>query len=371
MATKEETPPPKVECIIHCSDDQGNLVSSNNADSWKALLRAAQIRQYAPVLDLAKDIPEGQMPAAVYYHRNCRSVFTMKKDLDRILQKEKPISSAAEEEKKRTARCATSTSRTYTTECIFCQKTSKYLKGQNRREALIQCSQLRADAKIRSAAQKKMDSRILAIVSRDLVAAEGHYHTSCYKIYTKEVSKEEVVNIEDDGDSADAQYEAAVKQSYNELFLFIRTEIFGNPCVITMPSLTSRLVSSIKSQGIVKTTKHIRRKLESEFAGVLHIISNANGKLPLFPDNLSMDELVKENQSLKSELQTLKSASAQDVVANTAFKLREDIKDQEVPQAWPPDVKPEAECAVIPESLRDFLCHLLSGTNYYKQFLFL
>lgn len=191
-------------------------------------------------MELAKDVPEGQIPA-VYYHRNCRSIFTMKKDLDRILEKERPIpsSSAEEKESKRTARRASSTSRTYPAECIFCQKTSKYLKGQKTREALIQCGQLRADAKIRSAAPKKMDSRILAIVSRDLVAAEGHYHNLCYKIYTKEVSKEEVANTEDGGDAADVQYEAAVKQSYNELFLFIRTEIFGNPRVMTMTSLTS------------------------------------------------------------------------------------------------------------------------------------
>ena len=82
-------------------------------------------------------------------------------------------------------------------------------------------------AKIRSAAQKKMVGRILAQVSRDLVAAEGHYHNSCYKLYTKEeVSRKEVANNEDGGDAVDdAQYEAAVKQSYNELFLFIRTQL--------------------------------------------------------------------------------------------------------------------------------------------------
>ena len=48
----------------------------------------------------------------------------------------------------------------------------------------MQCRELRADDKIRSAATKKMDSRVLAAVSRDLVAAEGQYHRSCF--YTKD-----------------------------------------------------------------------------------------------------------------------------------------------------------------------------------------
>ena len=38
------------------------------------------------------------------------------------------------------------------------------------------CRELRADAKVRDAATKKLDSKILAIVTRDIVAAEAHYH---------------------------------------------------------------------------------------------------------------------------------------------------------------------------------------------------
>ena len=50
----------------------------------------------------------------------------------------------------------------------------------------MQCRELRADDKIRSADTKKMDSRVLAAVSRDLVVAEGQYHRSCYRFYTKD-----------------------------------------------------------------------------------------------------------------------------------------------------------------------------------------
>lgn len=68
-----------------------------------------------------------------------------------------------------------------------------------------------------------------------------------------------------------------------------------------------------------------------------------------------MRELVKENYDLKS--------IGKDAVARAAIKLRADIKSQDIPQAWPPDVKPEVECPTIPESLSVFLCYLISGSR--------
>ena len=54
-------------------------------------------------------------------------------------------------------------------------------------EVLIQCVDLRADSTIRRAAVGKNDPRILAIVTRELVAAEACYHKSCYRDYTRNV----------------------------------------------------------------------------------------------------------------------------------------------------------------------------------------
>ena len=74
--------------------------------------------------------------------------------------------------------------RVYDQICVFCEK-SKYLKGTKTRETLIlQCVDLRANQTIRRAATSKNDPRILAIVSRELVAAEACYHKSCYLSYT-------------------------------------------------------------------------------------------------------------------------------------------------------------------------------------------
>lgn len=105
QATDNQQPKrPRLECIIHCSDDTDKLVSPQIVDSWKTLLRAAQIRNHAPILDLARDTPEGEIPA-ICYHRKCRSIFTMKKTLDGILAKdEQSVSGSAEEKDSRAAR---------------------------------------------------------------------------------------------------------------------------------------------------------------------------------------------------------------------------------------------------------------------------
>lgn len=69
--------------------------------------------------------------------------------------------------------------------CVFYTSAHKYLKGRNAKESLTHCVELRADKRIRSVATKEMNTRMLALLNRDLVAAEGHYHKSCYKLYTK------------------------------------------------------------------------------------------------------------------------------------------------------------------------------------------
>ena len=51
--------------------------------AWKTLVRAAEIRQYAPILHLVKTVAGEELPTTTY-HRKCRGIFTMNKDLDNI-----------------------------------------------------------------------------------------------------------------------------------------------------------------------------------------------------------------------------------------------------------------------------------------------
>lgn len=356
-------------CILHCSDGKSdsNLVSPHNLESWKTLLRAAEIRKHLPILEIAKVLPEGEIPP-VQYHRRCRSIFTLKKSLDSITQKdsvtEKNVSAsgAAEGSSKRPSRAAPSKSVVYDEKCIFCEKSSKHIKGKHTREPLIQCTELRADDQIRKAAVTKLDQRMLAITSRDIVAAEGHYHFSCYRNYTRGTPAASSRSREESGD-AEKQYEVAEKKSYEELFSYIRNELFPNPEVLAMTNLSSRLQSSMKSLGVGQikdsTKKNLRRRMETELGGSIHIFSDENGKLLLYPDSLSMTELAKTVFTLKNELQHTRSLISDDVVTKSALLMRNDIKKQDTKQVWPPDV--EQGDSLIPVSIIQFLQTLLSG----------
>ena len=62
------------------------------------------------------------------------------------------------------------------------------------------------------------------------------------------------------------------------------------------------------------TKKHLRRKLETEPEGALHIISDDKGKLLLYPDRLKLSDLAKETYYLKKELEEAKAAKSGDAI---------------------------------------------------------
>ncbi len=87
----------------------------------------------------------------------------------------------------------------------------------------MQCLDLHADKTVRRAAASKNDSRILAIVSRELVAAEACYHKSCYCDYTRNVP--EALNIRETKEEVCDEYTRAETHAYEMLFYHIRTDL--------------------------------------------------------------------------------------------------------------------------------------------------
>ena len=71
------------ECIIHCSDSSDALVTLESHTSWQTLLNAAQIRNHDRILELSKYVTPAELPY-LQYHRKCRSLFTMKRDLEKL-----------------------------------------------------------------------------------------------------------------------------------------------------------------------------------------------------------------------------------------------------------------------------------------------
>ena len=124
FSTDQTKRPRYKTCIIHCSDDESLLISPKDLDSWKSLLKAATIRNHVPLHDLAENAKDGEIPP-VTYHRKCRSLFTMKRELEKVSQttvEETPEFNVSSEEQ-RPRRQEPSTSRTQPEIWIFCEKT--------------------------------------------------------------------------------------------------------------------------------------------------------------------------------------------------------------------------------------------------------
>jgi len=366
----------KRQCIIHISstvEDVEQLVSPKTQESWLTLLEAAKVRNHAPVLELAErqtdEIPE------IYYHRKCRSLFTMKRDLETLKRK-------SSESSKDTAACTSGTtpkrpnrrstsveSRVYENVCIFCNKI-KYQRNSKTREKLNQAVQLQTDQKLRECAIKKGDEHIIAVTSRDIVAAEAHHHASCYRNYTrvKETVKEPNVETEEDLDP-DEQYRHIEKAAYESLFEHIRTNIIPDKQIVTVASLTHQIETFMISSGIEhlhdSTKKHIRRKLESELGNSIKIFQDSKGKLLLVPENVSLEDVVLQNQIIQKELRVLKDKSkdVNTLIDQASLHIRSCIRQDMKPTPWPvhpSDIKEYSHIA-IPSPLERFLVGLLTG----------
>ena len=72
------------KCIIHFEQrTEKRLVEFKDRASWETLLQAAKIRKFEAVIETGQNLRESNIPA-VKYHRKCRSLFTLKRDLQKL-----------------------------------------------------------------------------------------------------------------------------------------------------------------------------------------------------------------------------------------------------------------------------------------------
>lgn len=298
-------PKDKKELCIICLqkfENEDRSVSPQAYESWQTLLEAAKIRCHAPIIDVAKQLGTNEFPK-IYYHRKCRSIFTMKRDLETLKRKaNESLDDDAGCTSKRLCR-RSKESTVYNEICIFCNKV-KFEKGSRTREKLTQAAQLRVDKTLRECAVQKGDEKILAVTSRDIVAAEAHYHRSCYKNYTRVKTKEH--EHEGKGENESDGDKLIEREAYANLFDYIRTDIIPSKKIVLISSLTTKLESFMLSGGNKllpdSTRKHIRRRLECELGDSVQIFPDDKGKLLMVPDSASLQDVVLENQGLRREL---------------------------------------------------------------------
>ena len=117
------------ECIIHCTDDDTELVRAKDEESWSTLVRAAAVRIHKPLLDIAETLNEGEIPS-IYYQRECCSVFTMKRLLETISKQQGTDNQEPTTAKRTSIRLSPTTSTTYEHVCILNEDMILALAGQ-------------------------------------------------------------------------------------------------------------------------------------------------------------------------------------------------------------------------------------------------
>ena len=142
------------ECIIHCTDDDTELVRPKDEESWSTLVRAAAVHKYKPLFDIDETFNEKEI-SSIYYRRKCPSVFTMKKLLETISRQLGTDNQQPTTATRTSIRQSPITSTIYDHICIFFEQKSKCLKGTRNRESLLKCRNLRADHSIRRSAMVK------------------------------------------------------------------------------------------------------------------------------------------------------------------------------------------------------------------------
>ncbi|KAG0714704.1 hypothetical protein GWK47_001513 [Chionoecetes opilio] len=181
---------------------------------------------------------------------------------------------------------------------------------------------------------------MIALTSRDIVAAEAHYHASCYRNYTrnKEDSNE---NEEEKVTDEFILYHKVEGEAYQELFEYIREDIIPNKRIIPVTSLTTKLESLMLSGGVNllkdSTKKNMHRRLKSELGGAVEYFSDDKGKLLMVPCCVSLKDVVLENQNLHRELKLWKAKSTDinKIIDQTSSHIRTAIKKDMIFTPWP------------------------------------
>jgi hypothetical protein len=214
----------------------------------------------------------------------------------------------------------------------------------------LKCKQLRVDEKLRKIATEKLDEKILTLTSRDIVAAEAHYHNSCYREYTRE--RPARVQKSEDTDSG------LEKKARKKLIDYIRTELFSSPSVVSLVSLQEKLANCIKNDGAKDSQmsdsmkKNLKFHLQQEFRESLRFL-NVQNRVYVVPDTLSFDTLVTQYVTLKNVYEN-KNDADDHIVVTAARSLRCTIKSIDTcTQMWPPH--PDQADIEIPGPLKNFL----------------
>ena len=193
---------------------------------------------------------------------------------------------------------------------------------------------MRADSSIRKIATQKNDSKILALVSRELVAAEACYHRTCYRSYTRPEASSSV-NPDMSSESPDDEYARLESDAYQMLFDFIRSDVIENEKVVRLSEMTQLLVQYLMSLGAKEckpsTKKHIKRNIEAEFNELIKFENLLdNNRVFLIPASLTPVQIARNVLNiLMAEKEDKGSTTKISNIQKAAADIRDAIENEE------------------------------------------
>jgi len=78
------------------------------------------------------------------------------------------------------------------------------------------------------------------------VAAEVHYHRSCYRLHTKDKDAKASTHSEGDEAEVDSVYEEVENQAHSKDFAYVREQLLVNHGITNMTELTRQAASGNK-----------------------------------------------------------------------------------------------------------------------------
>ena len=341
-------------CIIHYESVESltELVQLRDLESWKNFLKAAEIRDYAPLIGISTQ--EDEFPK-VSYHATCHSLFTLKRVLNALTIKSKDNQSTVRQSIRLSQLTTLRECGKLERKCIFCNKKKKYVK--RKLDSFFPITEIRACQILLEVSKIRNDDRLRAsIKSEDLIAKEAYYHKTCYKEYTRILSKTE--NTE--GSYIDKAFEEVKEYCHS---------IGEHPEVVELTYLTNILEKALLKENnntdqVKFAKKNLRRRIERNVPW-MNFFTFENKKVLLYPNSLSADILVEKYFRLKQEMNELMEVADEEQMLMTAASImRKDILIMEDKMPWPPQPIDLTDDKIpLPESLSTFMNILLSGKH--------
>lgn len=311
-----------------------------------------KIRDYAPLIGISTQ--EDEFPK-VSYHATCHSLFTLKRVLNALTIKSKDNQSTVRQSIRLSQPTTLRECGKLERKCIFCNKKKKYVK--RKLDSFFPITEIRACQILLEVSKIRNDDRLRAsIKSEDLIAKEAYYHKTCYKEYTRILSKTE--NTE--GSYIDKAFEEVKEYCHS---------IGEHPEVVELTYLTNILEKALLKENnntdqVKFAKKNLRRRIERNVPW-MDFFTFENNNVLLYPDLLSGDILVEKYFRLKQEMNELMEVADEEQMLMTAASImRKDILIMEDKMPWPPQPIDLTDDKIpLPESLSTFMNILLSGKH--------